>query len=393
MLVPVIGVVQVGSQAHADRYTYLPQIGLYLALTWMIADLAKAWRRQWILTAAATAVIAFLSWTAWIQASHWRDSELLWKHTLSVTPNNAVAHNHLGKLFLEKGSIDEAIAHCQAAVNSLPHSSMFQADLGTALLRKGLTDEAILHFRNAMESAPNRTERAKVQSNMGNALLQKGLTDEAIVQFQQALELAPADAIIHSDYGNALLRKGVVDEAIVQFQQASQLAPNDRIIRNDYGNALLRKGLVDEAIVQFQKALASRVEDAYTPSIHYNLGNAFRKKKLLGEAVAQYREALKREPRLIAAQESLAWTLATAPDASLRNGSEALELAMQANQLSGGRDPMVLRTLAAAYAENGQFSKAFESAKSALELATRQRNQALVEALQHDLSLYQKELP
>jgi tetratricopeptide (TPR) repeat protein len=270
---------------------------------------------------------------------------------------------------------------------------MFQADLGTALLRKGLTDEAILHFQKAMELAPNRAERAEVQSNMGNALLQKGLVDEAIVQFQQALELAPADGIIHSDYGNALLRKGLVDEAIVQFQQASESAPNDRIIHNDYGNALLRKGLADEAIVQFQKALDSGVEDAYAPSIHYNLGNAFRKKKLLGEAVAQYREALKREPRLVAAQDNLAWILATAPDASLRNGSQALELAMQANQLSGGRDPTVLRTLAAAYAENGQFSKAFESAKNALELATAQSNQALVEALQHDLSLYQKGLP
>ncbi|PYJ26677.1 MAG: hypothetical protein DME90_11395 [Verrucomicrobia bacterium] len=97
MLVPVIGVVQVGSQAHADRYTYLPQIGLYLALTWMIADLAKAWRRQWILTAAATAVIALLSWSSWIQASYWRESESLWKHTLAVTANNEVAHNHLGR--------------------------------------------------------------------------------------------------------------------------------------------------------------------------------------------------------------------------------------------------------------------------------------------------------
>jgi len=393
MLVPVIGVVQVGSQAHADRYTYLPQIGLYLALTWMIADLAKAWRRQWILTAAATAVIALLSWSAWIQASYWRESESLWKHTLAVTANNEVAHNHLGKLFLEKGLIDEAVAHCQAAVNSLPNSPMFQANLGTALLQKGLTDEAILHFQKAMELAPNRTERAEVQSNMGNALLQKGLADEAIVQFQQALELAPADGIIHSDYGNALLRKGLVDEAIVQFQQASESAPNDRIIHNDYGNALLRKGLVDEAIVQFQKALDSGVEDAYAPSIHYNLGNALRKKKLLGEAVAQYREALRREPRLVAGLDNLAWTLATAPDASLRNGSQALKLAMQANQLSGGRDPIVLRTLAVAYAENGQFSKAFESAKSALELANTQRNQALVEALQHDLSLYQKGLP
>ena len=361
MLVPVIGVIQVGSQAHADRYTYLPQIGLYLALTWMIADLAKSWRRRWILTATATAVIAFLSWIAWVQASYWREGESLWKHTLAVTGNNETAHSLLGDLALEKGLIDEAAAHYQAAVNVWPSSPTFQAKLGKALLRKGLNDEAVVHFQKAIELASHRTdtERAELQSDIGNELLQKGLVDEAIVQFQQALELAPADRIIH----------------------------------NDYGNALLRKGRVDEAIVQFQKALDSGVEDAYAPTIHYNLGNGLRQKKLLSEAVAQYREALKRAPRLVAAQDNLAWTLATAPDASLRNGSQALELATQANQLSGGRDPVILRTLAAAYAENRQFSKAFKSAKSALDLAITQRNQALVEALQHDISLYQRGLP
>ncbi len=361
MFVPVIGVVQVGSQAHADRYTYLPQIGLYLALTWLIGDLTKSLHRRWILTATATAVIAFLSWTAWIQVSYWRESEFLWKHTLAVTANNETAHSLLGDLALEKGLNDEAAAHYQAAADVWPSSPTFQAKLGRALLHKGLQDEAIVHFQKAMELASHLTgaERAELQSDIANELLQKGLVDQAIVQFQQALALAPAD----------------------------------RIIQNDYGNALLRKGRVDEAIVQFQKALGSGVEDAYTPTIHYNLGNAFRQKKQLAEAVTQYREALKRAPRLVAAQETLAWTLATAPDPSLRNGSQAVELAMQANQLSGDKNPVILRTLAAAYAENGQFSKAFESAKSALDLAITQRNQALVEALQHDISLYQTGLP
>jgi tetratricopeptide (TPR) repeat protein len=361
MLVPVIGVVQVGSQAHADRYTYLPQIGLYLALTWTIADLAKVWRGQWIFTAAATAVIAFLGWTAWIQASYWRESESLWKHTLAVTANNEAAHDLLGNLALEKGLIDEAVAHYQAAVNVWPNSPAFQAHLGMALLRKGLKDEAILHFQKAIELARNRNDpkRAELQSDIGNELLKKGLVDEAIVQFQQALELAPADRIIH----------------------------------NDYGNALLRKGLVDEAIVQFQKALGSGVDDAYAPHIHYNLGNALRQKNLLGEAVAQYREALKRAPGLVAAQSNLAWTLATASDASLRNGSQALQLAKQANQLSGGRDPVILRTLAAAYAENRQFSQALETAKSASELAAVQGNRALVKGLQNEMTFYQTGSP
>jgi len=251
--------------------------------------------------------------------------------------------------------IDEAAAHYQAALNVRPSSPTFQAKLGKALLRKGLNDEAIVHFQKTIELASHRTntERAELQSDIGNELLQKGLVDEAIVQFQQALELAPTDRIIH----------------------------------NDYGNALLRKGRVDEAIVQFQKALDSGVEDALCA--HYSLQSRQRSstEETAERSGRTISGALKRAPRLVAAQNNLAWILATAPDASLRNGSQALELATQANQLSGGRDPVILRTLAAAYAENRQFSKAFESAKSALHLAITQRNQALMEALQHDISL------
>jgi predicted negative regulator of RcsB-dependent stress response len=228
-------------------------------------------------------------------------------------------------------------------------------------LRKGLADQAILHFQKAIELAGDQAnvERAQAQSNIGNALLQEGQLDEAIVQFQQAMELAPAD----------------------------------RIIQNDFGNALLEKGLVDDAIVQFKEALDSGVEDVWTAHIHYNLGNALRQKKLMGEAVAQYQEALKRHPRLMLAQNQLAWVLATCSDASLRNGPQAVEFARKANDLSGGRDPVILRTLAAAYAEDGQFSLAVETAKSALELAAVQGNSALAESLRNQIALYQAGSP
>jgi Tfp pilus assembly protein PilF len=361
MLMPVIGVIQVGSQAHADRYTYLPQIGLYLALTWAVVDLSQSWHYRWILGIAAAAVVASLSWSAWTQASYWRDSESLWKHTLAVTSNNEVAANNLGNLFLEKGLIDEAAVYYQKAVNVWPNHPTFQANLGKALLRKGLADQAIPHFQKAMElpSSHDEAARGQAQSNIGNALLQKGLVDEAIAQFQQALELAPEDRIIH----------------------------------NDFGNALLQKGQLDKAIAQFQRALDSGVEDAYTAHIHYNLGNALRQNKLVGEAVAHYQEALKREPRLVLAQNQLAWVLATCSDASLRNGPKAVEFARQASELSGGRNPVILHTLAAAYAENGQFSEAVETAKSALELAASQGNPALLQVLPNEIALYQAGSP
>jgi Tfp pilus assembly protein PilF len=361
MLFPVIGIVQVGSQAHADRYTYLPQIGLYVALTWTVANLAKAWRHRWILGGAATAVVAWLSWTALTQAAYWRDSESLWQHTLAVAPDNEVAHNQLGNLALERGLIDEAADHYQKAVTVWPKDPTFQANLGKALLRKGLADEAILHFQKAIESGSGQAnaERAQAQSNIGNALLQKGLVDEAIVQFQQAL----------------------------------QLAPGDRIIHNDFGNALLQKGLMDEAIAQFQAALNSGIEDVNTAHIHYNLGNTLRRKNLVVEAIAHYRVALKIEPRLLAAQNQLAWVLATCSDASVRNGFESVELARQANELSGGRNPIFLHTLAAAYSESGNFTDAVETATRALELAATENNHPLVEALQNELVLYRAGSP
>ena len=361
MLVPVIGIIQVGSQAHADRYTYLPQIGLYVALTWTVADLAKAWRHRWILGGAATAVVVCLGWTASTQAAFWRDSESLWQHALAVAPDNEVAHNQLGNLSLEKGLIDEAADHYQKAVTVWPNDPTFQANLGKALLRKGLADEAILHFQKATASGSGQadTERAQTQSNIGNALLQKGLVDEAIDQFQQALKLAPGNRIIH----------------------------------NDFGNALLRKGLTDDAVAQFQAALNSGIEDIYTAHIHYNLANALRKKNLVAEAVGHYREALRREPRMVAAQNQLAWTLATSSDASLRNGFESVELARRVNELSGERNPIFLHTLAAAYAETGQFTEAVSIATHALELAATQGNRALVDALQNEITLYRAGSP
>src|SRR6202790_4377421 len=156
MLVPVIGLVQVGEQARADRYTYLPQIGLYLALTWTIADLSVSWRRRReILGVAAATLITALTWRAWIQASYWRNSETLWTHTLAVTTDNDVAHNNLGFIFLQRGELDEAISHFQTALNIRANnpqihynlgSALVHNNLGNALVRKKLEDEAIAHY-------------------------------------------------------------------------------------------------------------------------------------------------------------------------------------------------------------------------------------------------------
>jgi tetratricopeptide (TPR) repeat protein len=189
MLVPVIGFVQVGWQGHADRYTYLPQIGLYIVVTWAVTDLTRAWRFQRIaLGAAALVVISALSWRGWLQTSYWRDSETLFTHALDVTSNNDVALNNLGIIFLEKGQLDDAIAKLQAAIDLRPENGPAHDNLAKALLKKGQTAEAMVHYRKLLEIEP---ENVEARNTLGTALIQQGHVREAIDQWQDALAIQP----------------------------------------------------------------------------------------------------------------------------------------------------------------------------------------------------------
>ena len=286
MLVPVIGLVQVGWQGHADRYTYLPQIGLYIAGSWALADLSVSWRhRRMVLSAAALFVIGALSWSAWMQTSYWRDSETLFTHALAVTKNNDVAENNLGIIFLQKGQLDEAISRLQAAIDLRPENGPAHDNLAKALLQKGRLEEAMVHYRKFLEIEPHNVEARNI---LGTALIQQGHVKEAIQQWQEALAIEPAN-----------------------------------------GNAA----------------------------------------------------------------SNLAWVFATCPDASIRDGGRAVELAEKAVQISGGQIPMIFHILAAAYAENGRFSDAIETARRGAALANSQGNAGLASELQNNIALYQAGRP
>jgi len=252
MLAPVIGVVQVNLQGHADRYTYLAQIGLYLLVVWSIADLSLSWpyRRQ-ILSVAASIVIVALAWSAWIQTAYWRDSESLWTHAIAVTSDNDTA----------------------------------QADLADLLLRRGRLSEAVFHS-------------------------------------QEALRIRPGNADAHNTLGIALFQMGDLKDAVAHWKQSLEIQP----------------------------------------------GN-------------------------MNAQTNLAWALATAPDASLRDGTKAVELAQNVARRAGHANAMVLRTLAASYAETGQFAEAVDIAQQAFQLASAQGNSALMADLQLNIASYRRELP
>jgi tetratricopeptide (TPR) repeat protein len=300
MLAPVIGIVQVGAQARADRYTYLPQIGLYLLLAWAAADLCAGWRhRRVVLGGCSTIILLALIFCARAQTAYWRNSESLWTHTLACTSDNFIGHNNLGDALFQRGRVGEAIVHYQKALEIKPDFVEAHNNLGNFLFQKGSVDEAIVHYQMALEIKP---DYAEADYNLGNALLQKGNVDEAIAHFQQALQIDPDYADAHNNLGYALIQKRSVDEAIVHFQQALQIKPDYADAHNNLGSALLRKGNVDEAIIHFQKALQIKSDDA---DAHNNLGTALLQKGNVDEAIVHYQTALQIKPDFAEAHKNL----------------------------------------------------------------------------------------
>ena len=456
MLVPMIGFIQAGNIAHADRYTYLPQIGLYIALTWAAVDLCSGRRHcRLVLGGIATAILAALIPLARTQAAYWQNSKSLWVHTLACTSDNytayyclgnamfdegdmkgAIAHyqtalqinpdypdaqNNLGNALLKTGDVDGAIAHYQKALQTGPGNAAAQNNLGNALIKKGNVDEAILHYQTALQIKPDNIEACinlgdallkkgnldeaiacyrkalqvepdnlDVHYSLGNALLQKGDLDEAIFHYRKALPARLGDAEAHNNFGYVLFRMGSVDEAIAHYQKALQINPDYAEAHNNLGNALLQKGSTDEAIAHYQKALQINPNDA---DAHNNLGNAFLQKGNAEKAIAHYQQALQIRPNYLQVQNNLAWVLATAPQATLRNGARAVDLAQQANQLAGGKDPIILHTLAAAYAEVGRFNDARRSMEKAIELAQAVGRPDMLKQFNAELGHYEAGLP
>ena len=388
MLVPVSGIVQISRHARADHYNYLPQIGLFIGVTWAVADWSKEWRyRRWILGILSAGVVLALAVCARTQTAYWRTSESLWTHTLACTNRNPVAHNNLGLALLHKKQVEEATAHFREAVRINPAYSEAHNNLGNALLQRGQAGEATAHFREAVRGDPANSE---ARNNLGNALLQKGRSEEAIVQFREALRINTAYSESHYNLGNALLQQGQTGEAMAQYREALRINPANSLAHINLGAAFLQKGQSEEAIAHFREAV--RITPANSEA-HNNLGAALLQKGQSEEAIAQYREAVRINPAYSEAMNNLAYNLATAGDGRLRNGREALEIAERANDLTRRGNPEILETLAAAYAETGRFGEAEETARWAIILAKAQGNPALAGTVQEHLKLYQARRP
>jgi protein O-mannosyl-transferase len=325
--------------------------------------------------------------SALLQAGRADDAIPQLQRALELQPDLADAYLNLGDALLAKGKVNEAVAHLQKAVELQPGMASAHYNLANALSQQHRIDEAIIHFQKTLALEPGF---APAHNGLASALLQKGQADEALAHYREALRLDPRLPEAHLNLANLLLQRNDVEAAIAQFQAALKLQPNLAAAHSNLANALFNKGQVDEAIAHFQEALRLQPNLA---EAHNGLANALLRMGRVAEAVTHYQAAVIAVPNHPYLLNNLAWVLATCPDASIREGGRAVQLAQQAVQLSGGKDPSLLGTLAAAYAETGQFKEAVSTAEHALEFATAQKNTPQIETLRGRLKLYQSGSP
>jgi protein O-mannosyl-transferase len=333
-LVPVIGLVQVGVQSMADRYTYLPLIGLFIMLVWGIDELVpnRRWRTEPLAVAGVSLLAACALLTA-RQVLFWRDSAALFGHAVQVTRDNYLAYNNLGFYLSGQGKTSEAMENYrralqinpayedalnnlgyalagqkkyleaiplyEAALRIRPNHVEVHNNLGNALSETGRIDEAIQHYLIVLKQSP---DHADAHNNLGIALAMKGKLGEAIPHFQAAIRSNPKYASAHSNLGNAFAVQHRLDEAIKQYREALRLKPEDAQAHNNLGNALTEQGKVAEAIEHYREALRLNADN---PEAHFNLGIALLHESKREEAVAHFTEALRLKPDYAEARKQL----------------------------------------------------------------------------------------
>lgn len=421
-LVPVIGLVKVGVQSIADRYLYIPSIGLFVLLAWGVADLTAGWARRTLpLAAGAAAVLTACALATGRQLLYWLDTESLFRHTLAVTQGNYLACNSLGFFFAQQGQhglakqcyqsaieiapnyagarnnlgatlvhqqqYEEAIATLEGALSIDPQSAETHSNLGAALFCVGKTGEAIEHLRQAIHLKP---EHALAHFNLGNALLERNQWAEAAEEFRLTIALNPRYVEAHQNLALALAKQGKPDEAVAQFREVLRLQPNHQPAWVQVGLARVKQGRLAEAVEAFSAAVRLKPDD---PEAQCHLAAALAAQHQAGEAVAHYREALKLLPNFPEALNNLAWILAAHPDPAVRNGGEAIDLAERACKLTDYKQPLMVGTLAAAYAEAGRFAEAVTAAEKARILAEHANQMELADRNRALLELYRSGQP
>jgi type IV pilus biogenesis/stability protein PilW len=290
-LVPVIGLVQVGLQGFADRYTYIPLIGLFIAITWAIPDLfARFHLRKYLLSICAPVLLLLLAVMTWSQLGYWRNSIALYEHAATVVPNNRWAYHRLGLTLLGQGNLDQAVSNFTKALQIKPDYIEARCHLARAFADQGKLDKAVEHYTKALQFMP---DFATAHSGLAKVLIEQRKPEEAAVHYRQALRTQPNNPGIHNRLGMALAMQGKLDEAIICFNKALQLRPDHSQTHTNLGAALAEQGKLDQAIVHFAKVL--RI-DPHSLKALKNLGILYFNQGKYQEAADSFRKALRIEP-------------------------------------------------------------------------------------------------
>jgi tetratricopeptide (TPR) repeat protein len=418
-LIPVIGLVQVGQQARADRYTYLPSIGILLLVVWTAAFLTGAgapacsrlkpasvaraneltvgsdnppatrcsggWALRGLVL-LAVAVLLALSIAARAQLAWWQSSEKLMRHSISVAGPSPMARGGLAADLLKQGKLEEAANQYRLGLKQ--DGDLMQAALGLSAIyaAQGKDAEAEQLLRRALAAQPS----ASAHFQLADFLQERGRLDEARIHYLQGLALAPYHAGARNNLGNLYARQQNWPAAREQFERALKLNPKAVGVHQNLGNLLAIRGQIPQAQAEFEAAL--KYQPNYAKA-HFGLAGVFAAQKQDTNVVRHLREAVRLDPEWLAPLNNLAWLLATHKDPRLRDGPEAVRLAQRAIQVAKTNDWERLDTLAAAQAEVGQFDDAVADARQALALAVQTGQTNEVNGISNRLDLYQKGSP
>ena len=298
-LVPVIGLVQVGEQAMADRYTYIPLIGLFIIVAWGVLDLFRKWHYQKIyLSVFAMIILSAFTARTFFQISHWKNGVTLFEHAIKVTENNHKAHNNLATS-LDSLDLDRAISHFKEALRIHPKYVIALNNLGIALYNKGNYDEAVLYFNKLLDIKPKKTD---TRMNLANVLFIQGKSDEAVSHYNEIIKTDSENADVHSNLAYVLFTKGKLNEAVFHYKEAIRINPEHEKAHYNIGDIFIKQGKIKEAFTHFAEVIKIKPDNVQA----YNkIGLILFKQGKLKKAGVFFSKALQINPNYSEARKNL----------------------------------------------------------------------------------------
>ena len=420
-LVPVIGIVQVGIQAMANRYMYMPMLGLLIIIAWAVKELID-WRPHLRTVAAvsATIVLSLAVILTRMQVKHWQNDMTLCEYTLKVTKNNALIENNYGGAFIEAKRFDEAALHFKKSLLIIPVYADARNNLGKVYLKQEKFSEAVACFNEVLRQNGDSTQThyclavalnaqgkyndavkhfaavlsldpkyPSARDKMGFALIAANRPNEAIACFNELLRQNRDSAEAHYNLAIALGMQKKYDEAIEHLAKVLQLNPAYPEAHNKMGLALMAVGKNDEAIKYLNEGLKiNKDQETYA-----NLGSAYIQVGKYDLAIENLTKAIELKPDNIDVLNKLAWLFAVVDNTTIHNAPKAVEFAQRGCELTGYKDPMLLDTLAVAYAAAGRFDEAKATAERALNIAKETGRENLAAEIQKRIKLYEANQP